>query len=162
MCGGCWGGYGGAYGYGGGLNYNCFGCHGCYGCAGSFGCGGYNPYGQQSNPEQIPAPKVEGKPGTTSVAPDRAKVIVQLPAGAKLFVDDQPIRTSSDNEAFNTPKLERGQTYYYEVRAEAVHDGKTVVESKRILVRPGQEVTVAFPKLEQAASVATAEAKRAR
>jgi uncharacterized protein (TIGR03000 family) len=153
-CGGCWGGYGGGWGWGGGaIDYNCFGCHGCYGCYGGFGCSGFNPYGPNpAAPEMIPAPKPDekgGKGGTGSVAPDRAKVIVQLPAGAKLYVDDQAIKTTSDSQSFNTPRLEPGQTYYYEVRAEAVRDGKTVVESKRILVRAGQEVSVAFPKLDK-------------
>jgi uncharacterized protein (TIGR03000 family) len=151
-CGGCYGCYGGSWGGGGSIDYNCFGCHGCYGCYGGFNCTGFNPYGQPSTPESIPAPKPDDKKtggGTGSVAPDRAKVIVQLPADAKLYVDDQPIKISSDNQTFNTPRLDRGQTYYYEVRAEVVRDGKTVVESKRILVKGGQEVSVAFPKLEK-------------
>jgi uncharacterized protein (TIGR03000 family) len=156
-CGGSWGCYGGSWGGGGGwgnaIDYNCFGCHGCYGCYGGFGCTGFNPYGPNpATPEIIPAPKPDDKKkdgSNSSVAPNRAKVIVQLPAGAKLFVDDQPIKTSADNQAFNTPQLERGQTYYYEVRAEAIRDGKTVVETKRVLVRAGQEVSVAFPKLEK-------------
>ncbi|MFL5338759.1 MAG: TIGR03000 domain-containing protein [Gemmataceae bacterium] len=163
--GGCWGGYGGGC-YGGGIDYNGFGCQGCYGCYGGFGCGGYSPYGPaQMVPETIPAPKVEDKDkkgGTGSVAPDRAKVIVQLPADAKLYVDDQPIKATPDNQVFNTPQLERGQTYFYEVRAEAVRDGKTVVESKRILVRAGQEVTVAFPKLEKDAGIAAVDPKKGR
>ncbi len=147
-CGGC---HGGSWGWGGAVDYSCFGCHGCYGCAGSFGCAGFNPYGPAPNaPEMIPPPKTEEKKsGTSSAAPDRAKVIVQLPADARLYVDDHPIKTTRDNQAFNTPRLEPGQTYYYEVRAEAVRDGKPVVESKRVLVRAGQEVTVSFPKLEK-------------
>lgn len=156
-CGGGWGCYGASWGYGGGwggaIDYNCFGCHGCYGCYGGFGCTGFNPYGQNAMPpETIPAPKPDEKKAggsSSSVAPDRAKVIVQLPAGAKLFVDDQPIKTSADSQAFNTPRLERGQTYFYEVRAEVIRDGKTAVESKRVLVRAGQEVSVTFPKLEK-------------
>jgi uncharacterized protein (TIGR03000 family) len=164
-CGGSWGCYGGSWG-GGAIDYNCFGCHGCYGCYGGFGCTGFNPYGTaQMAPEPIPAPKPdEKKPGGMgSVAPDRAKVIVQLPTGAKLYVDDQPIKTTADSQAFNTPKLDPGQTYYYEVRAEVVRDGKTVVESKRILVRGGQEVSVAFPKLEkEAPGIASVDAGKGR
>jgi uncharacterized protein (TIGR03000 family) len=150
-CGGGFGCYGGGWGYGGGLDYGCFGCHGCYGCAGVFGgCVGYNPYGPSpTSPEQIPPPKVEEKKGAGmgAVTPDRAKVVVQLPADAKLYVDDQPVK-AADRQTFSTPRLERGQTYYYDVRAEVVRDGKTVVESKRVLVRAGQEVSVTFPKLE--------------
>jgi uncharacterized protein (TIGR03000 family) len=165
--GGCWGCYGGCWGWGGGIDYNCFGCHGCYGCYGGFGCTGFNAYGPSPMaPEQIPAPKVEDKDkkggSGSTVAPDRAKVIVQLPTDAKLYVDDHPIKATADNQAFSTPRLERGQTYYYEVRAEAVRDGKTIVESKRILVKAGQEVTVSFPKLEKEGGVAAVDTKKGR
>src|SRR5947207_1249451 len=83
---------------------------------GGLGCAGYNSYGPYGPapmvPEQIPPPKVEDKDkkdkgGTGSVAPDRAKVIVQLPADAKLYVDDQPIKAVPDNQVFSTPQLER-------------------------------------------------------
>jgi len=166
---GCVGCYGGHWGHGqglgwgyGGIDYNCFGCHGCYGCYGGFGCVGYSPGGPGANvPEQIPPPRVDEKKGTGALAPTRAKVIVQLPADAKLFVDDQPIKATEERQTFNTPQLQRGQTYFYEVRAEAVRDGKTVVESKRVLIRAGEEVTVSFPKLGPAtADVAAADSKR--
>jgi uncharacterized protein (TIGR03000 family) len=166
--GGHFGGYGGAWGYGGGVDYACFGCHGCYGCYNSYSCGGFNPYGQEPMPpEQIGPPKAEekkaGSGGSGSVNPNRAKVIVQLPADAKLYVDDHPIKATSENQTFSTPRLEPGQTYFYEVRAEAIRDGKTVVESKRVLVKAGQEVTVAFPKLEKdVAGIAAADVKRGR
>ncbi len=172
---GCWGGYGGSGCYGcygghwggaggwGAIDYNCFGCHGCYGCYGVFTCAGYAPGGPAAViPEQIPPPRVEEKKGGTgAIQRDRAKVVVQLPAGAKLFVDDQPIKTTEARQQFSTPRLQPGQTYFYEVRAEAVRDGKTLVETQRVLVRPGQEVTVSFPKLDlQNADVASASRPR--
>ena len=117
--------YGGSWGWGGpAIDYNCYGCHGCYGCYGGFGCTGFNPYGPNPGaPEVIPAPKVEEKKtggGSGSLAPDRAKVIVSLPADVKLYVDDAPIKVTSDKQSFSTPRLEPGQTYFYEVRTEAV------------------------------------------
>jgi len=159
--------YGGSWGWGGGaIDYNCFGCHGCYGCYGGFGCTGFLPYGPgPAAPEIIPPPKVEEKKGTGgsgSLAPDRAKVIVSLPGDVKLYVDNQPIKITSDKQAFSTPRLEPGQTYFYEVRAEAVRDGQTVVENKRILVRAGQEVTVSFPKFDKDLSGIAATEKRGR
>ncbi len=156
-CNGCYGCYGGHWGHGGGgwagwggVDYNCFGCHGCYGCSGYYGCVGYSPGGPAATtPEPIPAPRVEEKKkeGTSTVTPNRARVVVQLPADAKLFVDDQPIKATEERQTFSTPQLQRGQTYFYEVRAEAVRDGKTVSETKRVLIRAGEEVSVSFPKL---------------
>jgi uncharacterized protein (TIGR03000 family) len=164
-CFGCYGGsWGHGWGWGGGIDYNCFGCHGCYGCYGGFGCTGYLPGGVSANvPEPIPAPRVDEKKGggTGAVVPNnRAKVVVQLPPDAKLYVDDQPIKTTADRQTFNTPQLQRGQTYFYEVRAEAVRDGKTVAETRRVLIRAGQEVTVDFPKLGPPADVAAADSSR--
>jgi uncharacterized protein (TIGR03000 family) len=153
---GCYGGWGWGAGAYWGSSYDCFGCHGCYGCYGSFGCAGYSPYGPPTGPppEQIPAPKVDEKGKQTMLAP--AKVTVQLPPEAKLYIDDRPIKmTNQERRTFNTPWLERGQTYFYDVRVEVVRDGKTLSDSKRVLVRPGQEVKVSFPKLE--APVLTAE-----
>ncbi len=132
---------------------------------GAFGCTGYNPYGPgPATPEQIPPPKVEEKkPGTTALPTDRAKVIVQLPTDAKLYVDNQPIKSAADHDTFSTPRLDRGQAYFYDVRAEVVRDGKTLVETRRIVLRAGDEVTVAFPKLGPArADVAASDPKPRR
>jgi uncharacterized protein (TIGR03000 family) len=67
----------------------------------------------------------------------RAKLVVELPADAKLFIDDMPMKTTSGKRAFNTPVLEPGQAYYYMVRIEYVRDGKPVSETRRVIVRAG-------------------------
>jgi uncharacterized protein (TIGR03000 family) len=46
--------------------------------------------------------------------------------------------------SFNTPELEPGRRYFYTVRAETVRDGRTVVQSRRIILSAGQEVNVSF------------------
>ena len=56
---------------------------------------------------------------------------------------------------FNTPSLDRGQTYYYILRAEMDIDGKTVSETKRVLVRAGDEVKANFAELATAAAKKT-------
>ena len=147
---GCYGGWYGS-GWGAGLapgmtgNYECWGGHGCYGSSGYMGCAGYQS--AVSSPETIPAPRVDT--ATSSRAPDRARLTVELPRDAKLYIDGQLMKSSAEQRTFNTPRLDRRQTYYYEVKAEAVRDGKPVTESKRVLVRAGEDVKVAFAKLEE-------------
>jgi uncharacterized protein (TIGR03000 family) len=150
-CYGCYGCYGGCYGcYGG-----CYGCYGgCYGCYGGCWGGCYGCYGggvivapPAGGGEVIPAkPKeMKGKEGETA-APRTAKLVVELPDDAKLFIDDQLMKTPSGKRTFNTPTLDRGQAYYYMVRAEVVRDGKTYSETKRVIIRVGDTAQALFPE----------------
>ena len=68
---------------------------------------------------------------------------------------------TAQRETFGTPQLQRGQTYFYDVRAEAIRDGQTVVETRRIVLRAGDQVSVSFPKLAPpAADVAASDSTR--
>jgi uncharacterized protein (TIGR03000 family) len=98
-------------------------------------------------PATLPGPAPEKK----SALETPARLVVELPADAKLFVDDQLMKTSSARRIFNTPALQVGQTYYYILRAEVEIDGKPVAETKRVLVRAGEEVKANFAELAAAA-----------
>jgi uncharacterized protein (TIGR03000 family) len=102
--------------------------------------------------EKAPAPKKEG--GKEAMAPGKAKLVIDVPEDAKLYIDDQLMKSTSGKRSFNTPALERGQTYYYIVRAELVIDGKPYKETKRVLVRAGEEVRANFPELESQLALA--------
>jgi uncharacterized protein (TIGR03000 family) len=106
--------------------------------------------------EKLSPPKEDKKPMTS--APSRAKLVVELPADAKLYVDDRPMRTTSEVRSFNTPVLEPGQTYYYELRAEVIRDGQPVTATKRVLLRAGEVVRARFAEMD-AEPVSTARAK---
>jgi uncharacterized protein (TIGR03000 family) len=185
--GGCYGGYGGGYGgcYGGysyGSGYGCYGsysCHGCYGCYGCYGCSGYAPMygtpvmtapvtpppdtGKTPPPDMPPVDKTK-KPddGKETSAATKAKLIVELPADARLFIDDQPMKTPSAKRVFNTPTLQKGQAYFYDLRAEIVRDGKTITENKRVVVNAGAEIPVTFAELLAAAASAKTNVADAR
>jgi uncharacterized protein (TIGR03000 family) len=173
-CYGSWSCYGGWGGYGGmgcyyqmGSGYGCIGgCYGRYGNGyggyGGYGCFGgstISPYGSvyspaapsgtmtAPKPEQVPAPKPEPGGKSKAAIDHQAKLIVELPADAKLYIDDQPMKTSSGRRVFRTPALDRGQAYYYILRAEVTRDGKPQTATKRVIVRAGQEVRAAFPEL---------------
>lgn len=157
-CGGCWGGWGCGGCYGGG--YGCWGGYsswGCMGCVGGYGGmsypgavmpGGAGVMGGGVAPgagaEQLDKPKPNKNGDKETMAPTRAKLVVELPADAKLFIDDLPMKTTSGVRAFNTPTLEPGQAYYYMVRIEYVQDGKTVSETRRVIVRAGQVARADF------------------
>jgi uncharacterized protein (TIGR03000 family) len=85
---------------------------------------------------------------------NRAKLIVEVPADAKLYIDDQPMKTTSARRVFSTPGLEPGQAYYYMVRVEVVRDGKVQSDTRRVIVRAGEEARADFNRLEPTPTVA--------
>jgi uncharacterized protein (TIGR03000 family) len=172
-CSGCYGSYAnwGAYAVYGNYNY----CHGGYGyapvvvCHGGYGCyGGWSCYGPTlpAAPAAAPAtttpPAAPTKPGIKLDEPplpkekkkdevrlntNRSTVIVELPADAKLFIDDQLMQSTSARRIFNTPALQEGQTYFYDIRAEIIRDGRTVTQAQRVILNPGQQVVANFTEM---------------
>jgi uncharacterized protein (TIGR03000 family) len=160
-CGGCYGGYGSCWGCWGGYSYysGCYGCSGyygcgggCYGCWGCSGCYGYSGYAPMYGPGPVMPSAPSGDLGTpqkekkngTSLNPNRARLLVEVPADAKLFIDDQPIKMTATSKTFNTPALERGQSYYYMVKVEVARDGVTHTETRKVVIRAGDEVSARF------------------
>lgn len=150
--GSCFGVYGGTACYGG-----CYGsCLGCYahqaGCYG--GCYGqpiwYGPpaaWHESGNPMVAPPANTtppQGKPADAKPAGGAAKLIIEVPATAKLFIDDLPMKGVDTTRKFTTPALEPGQTYYYNVRIEDTRDGQTVTETRKVLVRGGETIRESF------------------
>jgi uncharacterized protein (TIGR03000 family) len=74
----------------------------------------------------------------------RAKLIVEVPVDAKLYIDDQPMKTTSTRRVFSTPALEPGQAYYYVVRVEVMRDGKPQSDTRRVIVRAGEVAQADF------------------
>jgi uncharacterized protein (TIGR03000 family) len=97
-------------------------------------------------PEVAPPPK----PKPEEKKPAQGRLIIELPAQAKLYIDDHLMKTTSAHRTFRTPELQPGQTYYYIVRAELNQDGKRYSERKRVLIRAGQTVQLGFNELASA------------
>jgi uncharacterized protein (TIGR03000 family) len=89
------------------------------------------------------------KAALRDAADNQAHLVVELPANAKLYVDDHLMKSTSTRRTFVTPELQPGQTYFYVLRAEVDRDGKTVSQSKRVTVRAGQLVQASFDTTEE-------------
>jgi len=94
----------------------------------------------------MPAPKGEkkakGEEEANRAAP--ATIIVSLPADATLKVDDYLTTSKSATRVFVSPNLNRGQEFTYTLTGEIVREGQSVVATKRIAVRAGEETRVAL------------------
>jgi uncharacterized protein (TIGR03000 family) len=96
------------------------------------------PPGAPKGEEKLPPPDKK----TATSGP--ARLLVEMPADGKLYVDDQLMKTAAERREFNTPVLEKGSTYYYELRVEIVRDGKPVSQTRRILVKAGERIRASF------------------
>ncbi len=87
-----------------------------------------------------------------------AKLVVELPADAKLFIDGTLMKSGSTKRGIVTPPLRPEQTYYYQVTVELIRHGHTLRETQRIRLIPGAQVNARFTNLEnRAAAIVQAE-----
>jgi len=91
--------------------------------------------------EPVPPPKEKAQAGSPG------RIIVNLPAGAKVFVDDAPTQSVSTERTFVTPALEPGIGYIYTLRAELVENGTVHTDVQVVTVTAGESVAVSFPNL---------------
>lgn len=87
-----------------------------------------------------------------------ARLTLEVPAAAKLYVDGTLVKGDTATRNFHTPDLTPGKTFYYDLKAEVTVDGKTVTEEKRVLLRAGDVLSESFEKLIAAAKSDKADA----
>jgi uncharacterized protein (TIGR03000 family) len=86
---------------------------------------------------------------------DNAKLILEVPANAKLYIDGNLTKSANEVRHFYTPTLEPGQLYFYDVRVEFEKDGRTVRQDKRVYVKAGDVYHASFkPGASPAANIA--------
>jgi uncharacterized protein (TIGR03000 family) len=83
--------------------------------------------------------------------PMGANIKFTVPAETKIFVDGRLTPGTGTERAFHTPPLSAGK-FFYDVKAELVVGGKTIVEEKRVIVEAGANLTESFPTLTAAAN----------
>ena len=150
-CHGCSGCNGGCHGCHGGRKHGrCHGCNGCsgyssccgsvsYGCNGGCagGCGGgtvVTPVTPSGAPKKMPA---------QAAIDNKARIVVTLPADARLSVDGTVTSSTSERRVLLTPVLEQGD-YTYTLQAEIVRDGETVSQSRTVTVRANETTEMSF------------------
>ena len=74
-------------------------------------------------------------------------MVVKLPADAKLYAEGKPLSLTSAERSFVTPELPPGREYNYTFRVEYDRNGRTLSESRTIVVLPGKMSTVEFADL---------------
>ena len=96
---------------------------------------------QQIEDHFLQGQKMAEKP---AIPVNRALVIVNLPVGAKLFVNDQFTKGEGSPRFFLTPELKIGTTYSYTLRMETFLNGTMVSSSQKIYFRAGKEAHAVF------------------
>jgi uncharacterized protein (TIGR03000 family) len=132
-CRGCWGCYGGCWGcYGG-----CWGCYGGWGGNVVYRSHYYAPVaGYQSYYPTTGYQSFYGG-GQPAQAATPAQIVVDLPADARLTIDDAPTQQAGSQRVFVTPALEPGYRYNYTLTATTVRNGETLRTTRKVAVTPG-------------------------
>ena len=71
---------------------------------------------------------------------ERGRLVVDVSADAKLYINGRLMKTTSARRTFDTPAMEKGKTFHYTLRAEALRDGKIVSETREVAVKAGEEM----------------------
>ncbi len=89
---------------------------------------------------------VNGPVATVAAAPTAAPgyVVVNLPAGSRLTIDDKPTSAIAETRTFVTPQIQPGYVYTYTLKADIVRDGKVEQVTKKVSVTAGQELKVSL------------------
>jgi uncharacterized protein (TIGR03000 family) len=135
----------GSYPYRGFYSYSpYYGAYGYRGLAPGYASGYYAPggYAPPTFPDDT-TPEWEDPP--PSVSDTRAQVTVELPANAQLWFDGTATTSTGLVREFNSPPLEPGSRYSYEVRARWDEKGHTVTQTQKVEVTAGAHVQVTFP-----------------
>jgi uncharacterized protein (TIGR03000 family) len=102
---------------------------------------GSNGASNGANQSNLPAPNRQSSLGNA------ARLVVKGPTDIRISVNGYETRRTSSEQGFITPALEPGQTYSYDVKAEATREGRTVVVRQKVKVQAGQESVADFSEL---------------
>jgi uncharacterized protein (TIGR03000 family) len=96
------------------------------------------PGGGTPSPAPMPAPG----PAKTAANPNAATIVVTGAEGANVLIGGLMSASRGDTRTLESPELEPGQVYHYDLTAEVVRDGQTVRLTQAVTVRPGETTEV--------------------
>jgi len=158
------GGFGGFYGFPYGFGFYGFGYPGFYGYGypvygygylGLYGYGG-SGYGYPFPPSgYYPGPGIQGHGPfdsdayPPSVSPNSARglpvtVTLKVPANAEVWFNGAKTTQTGAVRQFQSPPVEPGATYEYEIRVTWPEFGQPVTQTRHVTVRAGQNVDLDF------------------
>lgn len=107
---------------------------------------GANYYYTGKTPFVPLAPQSEPKkPETDPNLKGTSRLILEVPADAKVFVDGQETKSTSAIRQFHTPQLDENQAYFYDVKVVIpAGDNPPVELNRRVYVRANQIVRERF------------------
>lgn len=80
-------------------------------------------------------------------APAVGRIVVDLPADARCYIDERPTRATEARRTFETPDLEPGKVYSYTVRVEVIRNGQTYTRTEALPVVAGETSRANFTDL---------------
>jgi uncharacterized protein (TIGR03000 family) len=142
---GSWGSSGGSWGSHGSSGGS-WGSHGSSG--GSYGSSGGSSGGSYGSAGGViieqptySAPVIED---STSANTSSVYFTVSVPADAKVMINGKETTTTGASRTYVSRGLDAGRQYKYDIRAEAVRNGKTVVDTQTVTVRAGDRQNLSF------------------
>jgi uncharacterized protein (TIGR03000 family) len=136
--GGGWGSSGGGYGSSGGSSGGSGGSSG-----GSYG--GSASYGYNDAAGYVVSDSPSYGDSAPTVASATTKLMVRVPANAKITLAGVPTKQTGEVREFATNRLAAGQTWSnYNVHVEVTRDGKTYTQDRTILLTGGQSQELTF------------------
>lgn len=97
----------------------------------------------------VPGPGPQPRPVLPAPQPGKGEVLLDLPADALILVNEKRVDAAS---VFLTPRLQPGQEYAVQVEAVLVRDGKSISRVKRLALRAGEVVRLAYGDMEPASA----------
>jgi uncharacterized protein (TIGR03000 family) len=78
---------------------------------------------------------------------DTASIILDVPAGALVYIDGNLMKSTAANRTFTTPMLDADGTYFYNVKVIAEINGRKVEDTQKIFVKAGERSNASFAYL---------------
>lgn len=116
----------------------------------AYGSGYYDPY-LAGTPTYLNGDTYAAPPAANSQPDPIAHLTVNVPAGARLWLDGTPTTRTGPVRLFVSPPLTPGGRYSYQIRASWDESGHEVTQSQKVEVTAGSHVSVNFPMPSQTA-----------